>query len=111
MNYMRPITGGMVAAPQLMNAGTDYAQNKPVDWSQIVSGLGGLGMMTKSNTLGTAGALAQLPYAVKHREEIMKDMKLSDLVPDIVRMGMTGSELYEPALPNTAPLNPASGVK
>jgi hypothetical protein len=111
MNYFRPVAGGMVAAPQLMEAGSNYFQNKPVDPTQVISGLGGIGMMTKSTPLGAAGALAQLPYAIKHREEMMKNMNLSDLVPDAIKIGMTGAELYEPALPNMPPLSTTSGVK
>jgi hypothetical protein len=54
--------------------------------------------------LGTLGALAQIPYAVKHRDEIARSQMLADIVPDTMRMGMTGAEMYEPA--GTMPVKP-----
>jgi len=80
-NRMRPIFGGMVAAPQLLEAGTDYLHNKPVDLTQVASGFGGIGMMTQNKTLGALGAAAQLPYAIKHREELLNNMTMNDINP------------------------------
>ena len=119
MNYLRPVAGGMVAAPQLMEAGSNYFQNKPVDPTQVLSGVGGLGMMTKSTPLGVAGLAAQLPYAIKHREEIARNMKMSDVVDPVMSMFMTGQEMFEPAIPGMQPqeagagrgfVNPPSGL-
>jgi hypothetical protein len=42
---------------------------------------------------GTLATLAQVPYAVKHREEIARGMTLPDVVgnPNV----LTGSEMFE----------------
>lgn len=99
------VGGGALAVPQLYEYGRDVISgtpNKPADATQGLSGLGGLMMALGKTKAGALGALAQIPYAVKNREEIARSLKLSDVVPDTVRMGMTGSELYEPA--NTMPI-------
>jgi len=80
-NRMRPIMGGMVAAPQLLEAGTDYMRDRPMDTTQVASGFGGLAMMTKNKPLGALGAAAQLPYAIKHREELLNNMTMNDINP------------------------------
>ena len=92
------IVGGAIAAPQLYEYAKNVANNKPADNTQLASGIGGLMMALGKNKMGVAGGLAQLPYAIKHRNELARSQLLSDLVPDVIRMGMTGSELYEPAL-------------
>jgi len=99
------IAGGALAVPQLYEYGRDVISstpNKTADPTQGLSGLGGLMMALGKGKAGALGALAQIPYAVKNREEIFRNLKLSDVVPDTIRMGMTGSELYEPA--NTMPV-------
>ena len=98
------IVGGAIAAPQLFEYGRDVASSKPADQTQALSGLGGLAMALGKNKAGFLGGLAQIPYAVKNRDEIARSLKLSDVVPDTVRMGMTGSEMYEPA--NAMPVRP-----
>ena len=109
MNYLRPIVGGMVAAPQLMEAGSNYFQNKPVDPTQVLSGIGGLGMMAKSAPIGAACLAAQLPYAIKHREEIARNMKMSDVVDPVMSMFLTGQEMFEPVLPGMQPQEAGAG--
>lgn len=106
LKYLSPIAGGAVALPQLAGATTDYLQNKPVDPTQVMSGVGGLAMMSGKTPFGVAGGLAQLPYAFKHSDEIAKNQRLSELVPDTVKMFMTGSEMYDPALPNVGAPKP-----
>ena len=94
------IVGGAIAAPSLYEYGRDALKkdvNKPADTTQAVSGIGGLMMALGRGKLGALGALAQVPYAVKHRDELARSQLLSDVVPDVIRMGMTGSELYDPA--------------
>lgn len=68
-------------------------QKPPIDWTQWTSLLGNLGaMMRQTPGMALAGGLAQLPYAIKHREEIMRGLNLGDINPSIA----TGSELYRP---------------
>jgi len=97
MNWARPIAGGMVAAPQLMEAGTDYARNKPVDPTQVLSGVGGLAMMSRTPVVSQAGALAQLPYAIKHRDEIARSLSWHDVNPTAFPIGSPGAD--EPFIP------------
>lgn len=101
------VVGGATAAPQLYEYGRDVISgvpSKPADTTQLASGVGGLMMALGKGKTGALGALAQIPYAVKHRDELTRNMRLSDVVPDVIRMGMTGSELYEPA--DTMPVRP-----
>jgi hypothetical protein len=92
--------GGALAAPALYEYTRDALKKdakKPADTTQLASGVGGLMMALGKGKLGTLGALAQIPYVVKHRDELARSQMLSDIVPDTMRMGMTGSEMYEPA--------------
>lgn len=56
-------------------------QKQPIDWSQYLSLLGGLGMTFGGPKLGVAGALAQWPYIVKHRDELARALTLGDINP------------------------------
>ena len=97
--------GGALAAPQLYEYGRDVMNpKKTADATQGVSGIGGLMMALGKGKLGGLGALAQIPYIVKNRDELARSQMLSDVVPDTMRMGMTGSEMYEPA--GTMPVKP-----
>ena len=101
------IVGGTTAAPALYEYGRDILKkdvNKPADTTQGLSGLGGLMMALGKGKMGGLGAALQVPYVVKHRDELARSQLMSDVVPDVIRMGMTGSELYEPA--NTMPVKP-----
>jgi hypothetical protein len=101
------VGGGALAVPQLYEYGRDVVAgvpNKPADQTQALSGIGGLAMALGKNKGLGLGALAQIPYIVKNRDEISRSLKMSDVVPDTVRMGMTGAEMYEPA--NTMPVRP-----
>jgi hypothetical protein len=90
--------GGALAAPQLYEYGKDVMNpKKTADATQGVSGIGGLMMALGKGKLGGLGALAQIPYIVKNRDELARSQMLSDVVPDTMRMGMTGSEMFEPA--------------
>lgn len=92
--------GGALAAPALYEYGRDVIKNdpkKPADVTQGISGIGGLMMALGKSKLGGLGALAQIPYIVKNRDELARSQMLSDVVPDTMRMGMTGSEMFEPA--------------
>lgn len=85
--FMSPIVGGMVAVPQLMESGTNYLQNKPVDPTQVVSGLGGLGMMSRSPLFSIPGFLAQIPYLNKHKNEIANALSMSEINPTAFSAG------------------------
>jgi hypothetical protein len=90
--------GGALAAPQLYEYGRDVMNpKKTADATQGISGIGGLMMALGKSKLGGLGALAQIPYIVKNRDELARSQMLSDVVPDTMRMGMTGSEMFEPA--------------
>lgn len=95
--FLRPIAGGAVAIPQLFDAATDYLQKKPVDPTQVISGLGGIGMMSRSTPIGAAGALAQIPYAIRHREELARAMTMNDINPTAFPIGTAGAD--EPMVP------------
>jgi hypothetical protein len=95
--FLRPIAGGAVAIPQLFDAATDYLQKKPVDPTQVISGLGGIGMMSRSTPIGAAGALAQIPYAIRHREELARAMTMNDINPTAFPIGTAGAD--EPFIP------------
>ena len=102
--------GGALAAPALYEYGRDVIKNdpkKPADVTQGISGIGGLMMALGKGKFGGLGALAQIPYIVKNRDELARSQMLSDVVPDTMRMGMTGSEMFEPA--GTMPSKPNDG--
>ena len=79
--FLSPIAGGAIAAPQLIQSVNNYMQNKPIDPTQVASGLGGVAMMSRSPLIGTVGAVAQLPYMAKHADEIMNAMSLGEVNP------------------------------
>lgn len=98
-NYAVPIAGGMIAAPQLYDVGMSAFGNKPVDKTQVMSGVGGLGMMSKSKPVGILGGLAQLPYAIEHKDELLKNMTMGDINPVAYPAGTAesmSSPLQEP---------------
>jgi hypothetical protein len=93
---------GAPLAAQAYNMGT---QEEPIDWQQWLSlfggGLGTFGPLTSKiprvagrvPVAGTLATLAQVPYAVKHREEIARGMTLPDVVGDPNML--TGPEMFE----------------
>ena len=95
---------GAFGAPLAAQAYGMATQEEPTDWTQWLSlfggGLGTFGPLTSKlpfmgrvPVAGSVGALAQIPYAVKHREEIARGMTLPDVVgnPNV----LTGSEMFE----------------
>jgi hypothetical protein len=109
------VVGGALAAPALYEYARDALKqnkNNPADTTQGLSGLGGLMMALGKNKMGGLGAALQLPYIIKHRDELSRSLNMSDVVPDVVKMGMTGAEMYEPADRGAVPLpNVTHGVK
>ena len=93
------VVGGALAAPQLYEYGRDVISgvpSKPADTTQAVSGVGGLMMALGKGKTGALGALAQIPYAVKHRRELAASMGMSDINPTAF-MGMPDE--MNPAFP------------
>jgi len=96
---------GLFGAPLAAQAYGMATQEEPIDWQQLLSlgggALGTFGPLTSKipkvarrvPVAGPLAALAQLPYAIKHREEIARQMTLPDVVgdPNI----LTGSEMFE----------------
>jgi len=95
---------GAFGAPLVAQAYGMATQEEPTDWTQWLSlfggGLGTFGPLTSKlpfmgrvPVAGPVGALAQVPYAIKHREEIARGMTLPDVVgnPNV----LTGSEMFE----------------
>lgn len=81
------VVGGALAAPNLIEYAQNVANQKPADTTQLLGGLGGLMMALGRGKMGAAGALAQIPYAIKHRNELARSMNLSDINPTAF-MGM-----------------------
>jgi hypothetical protein len=72
--------GGALTGLQGYNMAT---QEKPLDWSHYLSLLGNLGMTFGGKSLGTLGGLAQIPYAIKHRDELAHGMTYGDINPTV----------------------------
>lgn len=97
------VVGGALAAPQLYEYGRDVVRNdkaKPADTTQGLSGAGGLMMALGKGKAGAVGALAQLPYMIKHRRELAASMGMSDINPTAF-MGMPDE--FSPAFPQLRP--------
>jgi hypothetical protein len=84
--------GGALAAPQLYEVGSQIAQHgreaaTPDNAITGMSGLGALMMALGGGKAGAAGALMQIPYAIKNREAITRGLTHSDINPSAF-MGM-----------------------
>jgi len=97
------VVGGALAAPQLMEYGRDVANQRPADQTQLASAVGALMMALGRGRTGAVGGLAQIPYAVKHRQELARSMNLSDINPTAF-MGMP--EELSPAFRDLQPRRP-----
>jgi len=93
------VVGGADTALSAFDIYKKYAGGKPIDWQDISRFIGGLGMTFGGPKLGTAGALAQIPYFAKHQDEIARGMTMGDVVDPRVALFLTGQELFEPAIP------------
>ena len=72
--------GGALTGLQAYNMAT---QDKPIDWSHYLSLLGNLGVTFGGPKIGTIGGLAQIPYAIKHRDELAHGMTYGDINPTV----------------------------
>jgi hypothetical protein len=72
--------GGALTGLQAYNMAT---QDKPLDWSHYLSLLGNLGVTFGGPKIGTIGGLAQIPYAIKHRDELAHGMTYGDINPTV----------------------------
>lgn len=104
---------GLGTGLQAYNMVSDAQQGNSPDWTQWLSLLGNLGGMVGPATtripavgrvpvVGPLATLAQIPYAVKHRDEIARGMTMADVMPDAMRtmLGVGTGEGGEPAFPD-----------
>jgi len=102
------LTGGLFGAPLAAQGYTMATQKEPIDWTQYLSLIGGAlgtfgpltskipGVAGRIPVAGPLATLAQIPYAVKHREEILRGMTRADVQNPHALMP---SEMFEPAFP------------
>lgn len=89
--------GGAEAGAQAVNMYNNYRAGVNPDWTEKLSLAGGLASMFGGPVLGVLGQAAQIPYAVKHREEIARAMRMRDVMPDTMQILMGQGEGEEPA--------------
>ena len=99
---------GLFGAPLAAQGYTTATQKEPIDWTQYLSLIGGAlgtfgpltskipGVAGRIPVAGPLATLAQIPYAVKHREEILRGMTRADVQNPHALMP---SEMFEPAFP------------
>ena len=98
---------GLFGAPLAAQAYGMATQKEPIDWTQVLSlggnALGTFGPLTSKvpfvgriPVAGPLATLAQIPYAVKHREEILRGLTKADINPNAP---IPVSEMLEPAFP------------
>lgn len=99
---------GLFGAPLAAQGYTMATQKEPIDWTQYLSLIGGAlgtfgpltskipGVAGRIPVAGPLATLAQIPYAVKHREEILRGMTRADVQNPHALMP---SEMFEPAFP------------
>jgi hypothetical protein len=72
-----------------------WKSGQPIDWQDWSRLAGGLGMTFGGTRLGTAGALATIPWAIKHKDELMREMTLGDINPT----AFSAQDTLTPAVP------------
>jgi len=69
-----------------------YKKNEPITWEDWSRLGGSLAQTFGGPRMGTAGALATLPYAIKHREELLRGMTQGDINPTAFPAGTAGAD-------------------
>lgn len=73
----------------------DPTKNRPLDWTDYLALGGGPLAMFGKKVLGPIGLGMQIPYAVKHSDEVLRGMTMSDINPTV----FGGTDALEPAFP------------
>jgi hypothetical protein len=74
--------GGALTLEQAYQMARDYYKTKKMpDWTQFTSLAGGPLATFGGPKLGILGGLMQIPYAIKHREDIARGMTMGDIAP------------------------------
>jgi hypothetical protein len=89
--------GGLETGAQAVNMYNNYRAGVNPDWTEKLSLAGGLASMFGKPVLGSLGQAAQIPYAVKHRGDIARAMRMRDVMPDTMQMMLGQGEGEEPA--------------
>jgi hypothetical protein len=77
----------------------DPTKNRPLDWTDYMALGGGPLAMFGKKILGPIGLGMQIPYAVRHRDEVARGMTMSDINPTVY----SGTEATDPAFPQLQP--------
>ena len=90
----RGAVAGVTAGPALYQAAT---QEGPTDWTQWASIAGALPtvmpkLASKIPGLNAVAPYLGIPYAIKHKEELMNAMRMNDINPTAFPAGAIGSE-------------------
>ena len=85
------VAGGALQGYQMLK---NYLAGHNPDWTEVTSLVGSPLAAFGKTGLGSIGTVMQLPYAVKHREDIARGMTMGDVVP--ASAGLTQSQLAEP---------------
>jgi len=100
---------GLGTGLQAYNMASDMQQDKKPDWTQWSSLLGNLGGMAGPATtripavgripvVGPLATLAQIPYAIRHRDAIARGMTMGDVMPPGITSGSEASQVAFPDL-------------
>jgi len=94
--------GGALTGLDILNAlkvyeahKKDPKHNRPLDWTDYLALGGGPLAMFGKKILGPIGMGMQIPYAVKHSDEVLRGMTMSDINPTV----FGGTDALEPAFP------------
>jgi hypothetical protein len=91
--------GGAQAGLSGLDIYQKWKKGEPIDW-QDWSRLGGsLAQTFGGGRTSTVGALATLPWAIKHKEELLRGMTMNDVNPTAFPAGTSGADdpLYRDA--------------
>lgn len=76
-----------------------WKNNEPIGWEDWSRLGGSLAQTFGGLKMGTAGALATVPYAIKNREELLRGMTMNDINPTAFPAGTSGAD--DPVYQNT----------